>query len=82
MSVFWRSRSLAGRVEVERAGGAVGSGCGSVLVDEPVAGGGALDRVAWPDGDDIVVVVWCSLIDAPVGSMRVVVLDVFLEQLL
>ena len=51
------------------------------MIYEPVAGGVSLYRVAWPDWDDYVLIVGCSLIDAPVGPMLVVVLKVFAEQL-
>ena len=57
-----------------------GSGCGSVFVDEPATGAVTLDRLAWPDRGDVSRVVGGSLVDSAVGSMVVVVLDVFLEQ--
>jgi len=41
----------------------------------------SLDRVAWPDRDEVAGVVGCSLPDSAMGSLGVVVLDVFLEQL-
>ncbi len=56
------------------------SGCGSVLVDESVAGGVTSDRVASFDIDDIAVVVGCSLVESAVGSVGVVVLDVVVEK--
>jgi hypothetical protein len=41
----------------------VGSGRWPVLVDEPVAGGVSLDWLVRPDRDDIVGVVWRSLVE-------------------
>jgi hypothetical protein len=56
------------------------SGCGAVLVDEPGAGGVSFDRLAWTDRDRVAVVVGCSLVETPVGSMFVVVGEVFVEE--
>jgi hypothetical protein len=58
----------------------VGSGCGAVLVDEPAVGGVSSDPLDWADRVDEVTVVGCALAQAPVGSMRVVVLDVLPEK--
>ncbi len=49
-----------------------GSGCWSVLVDEPVTGGGPSDRVVEFDHGRVVFIGWCSLIEAAVGPVRVV----------
>ena len=72
------------RVGTSHLGGSTraagGSGCGAVLVDEPAAGGVASDRLAWPIVDDVVGVVGCALVEAAVGSVGVVVLEVLVEQ--
>ena len=39
-----------------------------------------IDPMVWSDRCDVAGVIGCSLIDAPVGSTGVVVLDVFAEQ--
>ena len=48
-----------------------------VLVDESGAGGVTLDRLVFANRDDVGIVVGCSLLDSAMGSMTVVVLDVF-----
>ncbi len=50
-----------------------GSGCWSVLIDEFSAGGGAMDRCGGPDRGHESLVVGCSLAEAAVGPVRVVV---------
>ena len=57
-----------------------GSGCWSVLVDESGAGCGALDRLAEFDHGRVGVVRWCSLVEASVWAVLVVVLDELLEK--
>ncbi len=78
-----QSASVLGRVEAGQCDCSdwpgSGLGCVAVLVDEPVAGAVSLDRLTWSDRDDVSGVVGCSLVDSAVGSMCVVVLDVFLE---
>jgi hypothetical protein len=56
-----------------------GSGCVVVLVDESVAGGVSSDRSAGPIRDNFVIV-GCALTERPVGPVRVVMLDVLLEE--
>ena len=56
------------------------SGCGAVLVDESAADGVSFDPLAWTDRHDIAGVVRGALVDPAVGSVGVVVLDVFDEQ--
>jgi hypothetical protein len=69
-----------GRVEAEVLvrGLAVvgGSGCVAVLVDESAAGGVSSDRSAGPILDDCCWASGWSLVEAAVGSVRVVMLDV------
>ena len=50
-----------------------GSGCWSVLVDEPCAGGGASEPLAEFDHGRVGVVGGCSLVEAAVGPVSVVV---------
>ena len=50
-----------------------GSGCWSIFVDEPVTGGGASDRVVEFDHGRVALVGGCSLAEAAMGSMLVVV---------
>ena len=54
------------------------SGCGEVLVDESGASALTLDRVVWPDWDNVGGVVGC-VVNAAVAVL-VVVLDVLDEQ--
>ena len=56
-----------------------GSGGGSVLVDESGAGCVTLDRLVFAHRDDVCGVVRCSLVNAAMWPVVVVVLDVFLE---
>ena len=50
------------------------------MVDESGAGGVTFDRLVFADRGDVDRVVGCSLLDSAVGSMAVVVLDVFFEK--
>src|SRR2546430_498868 len=70
---------LASSCGAGRCGG--GSGCLAVLVDESAAGGVSSDRSAGPIRDDVGVV-RCALPEAAVGPVRVVVLDVLVEEML
>ncbi len=63
-----------------RVGLAGGSGCWSVLGDESGAGGGALDRLAEFDNRSIDSVGGCSLVEASVGAVLVVVGDEVVEE--
>ena len=56
------------------------SGCWSVFVDESGAGGGALDRHAEFDHGRLSVVAGCSLVEALVWAVVVVVLDEVVEE--
>ena len=56
------------------------SGCWSVLVDESCAGGRALDRLAEVDHRRVTVVGGCSLAEASVGPVLVVVLEEVVEE--
>jgi hypothetical protein len=58
-----------------------GSGFLAVLVDESVAGGLPSDRLARPVRDNVGAV-GCALAEAAVRAIRVVVLEVFAEELL
>ena len=73
-----------GRVEADLSGRWVGwwagSGFGLVLVDESGAGGVSLDRVAWPDRRDEMIIVGCALVDPAMWPVVVVVIDVLDEQ--
>jgi hypothetical protein len=57
-----------------------GSGRVVVLVDEPAAGRVTSDRFAWADPRDAVEIVGRALVQASVGSVRVVVLVVLLDK--
>ena len=50
-----------------------------VLVDESAAGDMSSDRLARPERDDDIIV-GCALVEAPVGSVGVVVLDVVAQK--
>lgn len=48
-------------------------------VDESGAGGVSLDRVAWPDRCDEMIIVGCALVDPAMWPVVVVVIDVLDE---
>ncbi len=75
---FWRRGRAPVALKAMGPGGLgclAGSGCWSVLVDESGAAGGALDRLAEFDHGRVCVVRWCSLVEASVRAVLVVVLD-------
>ena len=49
-------------------------------MDEPVAGGVSLDRVAWPGRREELIIVGCASVDPAMWSVVVVVIDVLDEQ--
>ena len=57
-----------------------GSGCWSVLVDESNAGGASMDWCSGLDRGFVSFVVGCSLVEAAVGPVLVVVLDEVIEE--
>ena len=73
-----------GRVEAALSGRWVGrwagSGCGLVLVDESGAGGVLLDRVAWPDRRDEMIIFGCALVDPAMWPVVVVLIDVLARE--
>ena len=72
-------RGEAGGARVVRRG-LRGSGCGSVLVDEPVTGGGAPHRLVEFDHGRVAFVGVCALAETAMGPMGVVVRHELLEE--
>ncbi len=56
------------------------SGCDAIFVDEPVAGSGASDRMVEFDHGRVGVVYGCSLVEAAVGPVGVVMSHELFEE--